>query len=160
MKKILTVVYHLFVLFIPIAIIWYNVDAYLATGVDSLIEYLKDYAMKLALEENEATLDFKTAAIKVGLLIVMFKYVKKFIFDRKLGLSLKERKGDWIITIWAVAIRVGVWLWIIKTATFLKVNTDAWLESFNIIIALVIIGVVAKLWNTYLYYMENIGVKK
>ena len=155
MKRILNLGYFLFVFLIPIIIIYANVDKYLIVATTSTIEFLQSYLNKL-LNNIDSSIEFKTLFIRGVLLVVLIKIINKFIFDRKLGLSLKERKGDWIITTWTVLFNGTIWTVLYNAASFFKINTDAWLESFNVIMVLVMIGLTFKIISTYLYYMENL----
>jgi len=159
MKKLLSIVYFLFVFLIPIGILYGNVDKYLITATTTSIDYLQSYLDKLLTADSESVGEFKSIIFKAILITILFKVASKFIFDRKLGLSLKERKGDWIITIWQLALNCGTWFAVYQLVSFFKINTDAWLESFNIIIVLVGIGVIAKLTLTYIHYTTNLTKK-
>jgi len=160
MKRLLGIVYYLGVLIVPLTVFYFNVDNYLVTATESSIEYLKEFLVKLVTEDSEGSIEFKKMFIYMVLVGVFYKVTSKFIFDRKLGLSLKERKGDWIITLWQVSINVVIWIILYKTMSFFNINTGAWLESFNVIIIFVVIGNLAKLYSTFLHYMENLGIKK
>ena len=160
MKKLLSIIYFSFVFLIPIAILYANVDKYLITATTTSIDYLQSYLDKLLMADKESVVEFKSLMFKGILLAILYKVANKFIFDRKLGLSLKERKGDWIITIWQLVINCGVWFAVYQLVSFFKINTDAWLESFNVIIAFVALGTLAKLTLTYIYYASNLGIKK
>lgn len=159
MKKLLSAIYYLSVI-IPIIILYVNIDSYLLTSTQSLIEYLKDFAQSIIDGDSKQSTDFKRLFVMGVLVMVGFKITSNFIQDRKLGLSLKERKGDWWITIWQLSISAILWIGLFKSATFLNVNTGAWLESFNAIMIIVVIGFIAKIYLTYLYFINNLGVKK
>lgn len=155
MKRLTGIIYFLFVFIIPLIIIYANVDKYLITATESSIFYLQEYLDRL-LNNIKSSIEFKSLFIKAIIGVVAIKIVNKFIFDRKLGLTLKERKGDWIITSWTVIFNGAIWTILYNSATFFKINTSAWMESFNVIMVLVIVGLTCKIINTYLHWTNNI----
>ena len=155
MKKSLTITYLLSMFMIPLGILYFNTDAYLVTATKSMIEYLQDFLIRLG-QDNEATVEYKQLFFKVGILVVAYKVLSKMIFDRKLGLTLKQRKGDWLITLWSLGINLTAWFVVYASASMFNVNTDKWVESFNLIYLFVLIGTIAKIWNTYNYYVADL----
>lgn len=155
MKKILYIGYILGVVVIPISILYYYTDDYLLTASQTSVNYLNIFIDNL---QNGVTVDrdYKRLIWIAALITGLYKFMNKRIFDRKLGLSLEQRKSDWIITIWQLTINIGVWLVVYQSATFFKINTDAWLESFNIINTLVGFGVICKILHTYLHWQDQI----
>ena len=140
---------------IPLGILYYNTDAYLITATESAIDYLQDFLVRLG-EESDAVVEYKQLFFKVGILVIAYKILSKMIFDRKLGLSLTQRKGDWLITLWTLSINLTAWFVVYASASMFNVNTDKWAESFNLIYLFVMLGTIAKIWNTYNNFVSHI----
>lgn len=155
MKKALNITYLLCMFLIPLGILYFNTDKYLVTATESAIQYLNDFLDRLQ-DGNSAVVEYKRLFFRAGIIAVIYKVFSKMIFDRKLGLSLTQRKGDWLITFWTLSINMFAWFLVYTSATFFNINTDKWVESFNIIYVFVLIGFTAKIWNTYNFYLSNI----
>ena len=158
MKKLLNITYWVGVFVIPLAILFFNTDKYIITATVSSIDYLQAFLNRM-FEDAESSIEYKRMFAYGAILFASYKVGARFVNDRKLGLTLDRRKGDWFITIWQVSINATVWLTLYKCATFFKINTDAWVESFNIIAMFVALGLIAKLTHTYLWYKFNLGIK-
>ena len=156
MKRLLFIVYVLGVVLIPLGILYFNTDKYLLTASQTSVDYLNIFIDNLQNGVESVDRDYKRLFWVAALLIGLYKFMSKRIFDRKLGLSLDQRKSDWVITIWQVSINAFVWYTVYRSATFFKINTDAWLESFNIINVLVGVGIIAKILHTYLHWQDQI----
>lgn len=155
MKKTLFITYILGVVVIPVIILYVNTDKYLLTASQTSVNYLNVFIDNLQ-SGVESTRDYKRLIWIAGLFMGLYKFMSKRIFDRKLGLSLDQRKSDWIITIWQLFINVTVWMIVYQSASFFGINTDKLLESFNIVMVLVGIGVSAKILHTYIHWQEQI----
>lgn len=160
MKKLLSLIYYLGVVFIPLIILWAYTDQYIETATITSIDTLNQFLDRIQSGMDSPARDYKRLLFLGTIIAVAYKVFNKMIFDRKLGLTLDKRKGDWIITIWQLSINLIAWVVVYKMATFFKINTDAILESSNIIMYCVIIGVVAKIYLTSIYRTESLGVKK
>lgn len=153
MKKLLNFLYVLSI-FIALAIIYFKSDSYVFTITQTTRDYLDSYLERL-INNGGSNIEFKELFVKLLVLYVGYRIIKSMMFKRLVGLSLKERKGDWILNIWYITINLAVWTVLYNAANFFKVNTDKWMESFNLIIFIVIAGVICKIISVYQYYVDN-----
>lgn len=159
MKKFLNFLGFVLIYIVPLVVIYFYIGKYMITITTSSIKYLEGYLYNLLHNVEKADKDYTKVFIGGILGFFIFKFINSKMMDRKSGLNLKERAGDWILTIWQLMINVGAWYSVFILSTYFKINTEAKLESTNIIFILVLIGAACNFVSTYLWYVHNMTRK-
>lgn len=152
MKRLLYFLSLILMVVVPVSIMYFNYDTYAQVSAERLRDILDAYLYNIRFGIETDGLDFQWIIKMMFWTVIGYVIIdKKFIENRRSGLHLLERRGDWILSLWFIIKMTVIWYIVYWFATYLHINTDKWIESTNGIFICVAIGIVCNLISTYLY---------
>jgi hypothetical protein len=155
MKAISYYLSYLFIIVIPLVILYFKYDEFIITTAETMYikleEFLYNYRYGIEVEQTDWYLMGKYGFWGILSLNIM----DKFISNRTSGLNLIERRADWMLSLWFIIKMSVIYYVIYLLSIYLQINTNSMMESINWLFYSVVAGVVLKLISTYMYFTKE-----
>ena len=155
MKTISYYLSYIFIIVIPLVILYFKYDEFIITTAETMYvkleEFLYNYRFGIEVEQTDWYVMGKYAFW--GMLSL--KIMDKFISNRTSGLNLVERRADWMLSMWFIIKMSVIYYVIYLISIYLEINTDSMMESINVLFYSVTVGIVLKLISTYMYFTQD-----